>query len=37
MRGADMNSETIMYQTDDGLTKTETTFDGDTLWLSIDQ
>ncbi len=26
-----------MYQTDDGLTKIETTFDGDTVWLSIDQ
>ncbi|MDY0266862.1 MAG: virulence RhuM family protein [Methanimicrococcus sp.] len=32
-----MNSEIIMYQTDDGLTKIETTFDGDTVWLSIDQ
>jgi hypothetical protein len=32
----DMNSEIIMYQTDDGLTKIETTFDGDTVWLSID-
>ena len=29
-----MNSEIIMYQTDDGLTKIETTFDGDTVWLS---
>lgn len=26
-----------MYQTEDGLTKIETTFDGDTVWLSIDQ
>ena len=33
----DMNSEIIMYQTDDGLTKIETTFDDDTVWLSIDQ
>lgn len=33
----EMNSEIIMYQTDDGLTKIETTFDGDTVWLSIDQ
>ncbi|NMA84558.1 MAG: virulence RhuM family protein [Epulopiscium sp.] len=33
----DMNSEIIMYQTDDGLIKLETTFDGDTVWLSIDQ
>ncbi|MFA5527701.1 MAG: hypothetical protein WC996_03725 [Peptostreptococcales bacterium] len=32
-----MNSEIIMYKTDDGLTKIETTFDGDTVWLSIDQ
>ncbi len=26
-----------MYTTEDGLTKIETTFDGDTVWLSIDQ
>jgi len=26
-----------MYQTEDGLTKIETNFDGDTVWLSIDQ
>ena len=32
-----MGSEIIMYQTDDGLTKIETTFDGDTVWLFIDQ
>jgi hypothetical protein len=32
-----MNSEIIMYQTEDGLTKIETNFDGDTVWLSIDQ
>lgn len=32
-----MNSEIIMYYTADGLTKIETTFDGDTVWLSIDQ
>ncbi|MFI3168659.1 MAG: virulence RhuM family protein [Faecalibacterium sp.] len=31
------NSEIIMYQTEDGLTKIESTFDGDTVWLSIDQ
>ncbi len=31
-----MNSEIIIYQTEDGLTKIETTFDGDTVWLSID-
>lgn len=32
-----MNSEIIMYQTEDGLTKIETTFDNDSVWLSIDQ
>lgn len=32
-----MNSEIIIYQTEDGLTKIETTFDRDTVWLSIDQ
>lgn len=32
-----MNSEIIMYQTEDGLTKIEVTFDDDTVWLSIDQ
>lgn len=32
-----MNSEVIMYQTNDGVTKVETTFDGETVWLSIDQ
>ena len=37
MQGADTNSEIIMYQTEDGLTKIESTFDGDTVWLSIDQ
>ena len=26
-----------MYTTDDGITKVEATFDGDTVWLSIDQ
>ena len=31
------NSEMIIYTTADGLTKIETTFDGDTVWLSIDQ
>ena len=30
-------SNIIMYTTEDGLTKIETTFDGDTVWLSIDQ
>ena len=32
-----MNSKIIIYQTEDGLTKIETNFDGDTVWLSIDQ
>ncbi|MDI6915065.1 MAG: virulence RhuM family protein [Desulfitobacteriaceae bacterium] len=32
-----MSSEIVMYQTEDGLTKIETTFDNDTVWLSIDQ
>lgn len=32
-----MNSEIIMYQTGDGLTKIETTFESDTVWLSIDR
>ena len=27
----------IIYTAEDGLTKVETTFDGDTMWLSIDQ
>jgi len=31
-----MNSEIIIYQTEDGLTKIESTFDGDTVWLLID-
>ena len=30
-------SDIIIYTTEDGLTKIETTFDGDTVWLSIDQ
>jgi len=32
-----MNSEIVMYQTEDGLTKIETTFDNDTVRLYIDQ
>ena len=32
-----MSSEIIMYQTEDCLTKIETTFENDTVWLSIDQ
>ena len=31
------NSSIIMYTTEDGLTKIETTFDEDTVWLSPDQ
>jgi len=31
------HSNIIMYTTEDGLTKIETTFDNDTVWLSIDQ
>ena len=30
------NSNIIMYTTEDGLTKIEVTFDGDTVWLSLD-
>ena len=30
-------SQMIIYTTEDGLTKIETAFDGDTVWLSIDQ
>ena len=30
-------SHMIIYTTEDGLTKIETTFDEDTVWLSIDQ
>ena len=32
-----MNFEIVMYQIEEGLTKIETTFDNDTVWLSIDQ
>ncbi len=31
------DSKIIMYATEDGLTKIETTFENDTVWLSIDQ
>lgn len=31
------DSNIIMYTTEDGLTKIETTFENDTVWLSIDQ
>jgi hypothetical protein len=33
----DRHSSIIIYTTDDGLAKIETTFDGDTVWLSLDQ
>ena len=33
----DKKSNIIIYTTEDGLTKIETTFDEDTVWLSIDQ
>ena len=29
-------ADMIIYTIEDGLTKAETTFDGDTVWLSID-
>ena len=29
-------ADMIIYTIEDGLTKVETTFDGDTVWLSID-
>ena len=31
------NSNIIIYTTEDGLTKIETTFEDDTVWLSLDQ
>lgn len=43
-RGTKMNrpdespkNSIIIYTTEDGLTKIDATFDGDTVWLSIDQ
>ena len=30
-------ADMIIYTSEDGLTKVDTTFDGDTVWLSIDQ
>ena len=30
-----MNSEIVMYQTEDGLTKIETTFDNDSVWVEF--
>lgn len=31
------NSEIIIYKTEDGLSQIDVTFDGDTVWLSLDQ
>lgn len=31
------DSQILIYTTEDGLTKIETTFDNDTVWLSIEQ
>lgn len=31
------NSNILMYTTEDGLTKTEATFENDTVWLSLEQ
>lgn len=33
----EQKSNIIIYTTQDGLTKIETTFDEDTVWLSIDR
>ena len=33
----ELHGEILIYTTEDGLAKIETTFDGDTVWLSIDQ
>ncbi len=33
----EQKSNIIIYTTEDGMTKIETTFDEDTVWLSIDQ
>ena len=32
-----MDTNIIIYTTEDGLTKVETKFDNDTVWLSLDQ
>ena len=32
-----LQSNILMYTTEDGVTKIEVTFDHDTVWLSIDQ
>ncbi len=33
----ELKSNIIIYTTEDGMTKIETAFDEDTVWLSIDQ
>lgn len=33
----EQKSNIIIYTTEDGMTKIETTFDEDIVWLSIDQ
>jgi len=33
----DNNSKIIIYITEDGLVKIDTTFDSETVWLSLDQ
>ena len=33
----DNNSKMIIYTTEDGLVKIETTFNNETVWLSLDQ
>lgn len=35
--GNSRKNSILIYTTEDGLTKIDTTFDGDTVWLSIDQ
>ena len=32
-----LNSNILMYTTEDGVTKVEVTFDNETVWLSLDQ
>ena len=32
-----LNSNVLMYTTEDGVTKVEVTFDNETVWLSLDQ
>ena len=32
-----VRADILIYTTDDGLAKIETTFDGDTVWLSLEQ